>query len=129
MNKKFAIITSLSFLIALPALVSAQSLANNTAGATISIASPTNSVQPFTFQPSANVNILGNCTAQSYSVASYHNSAMKATGGEAYGLASDKSGTYVLDISASSATVTVGTTGNSADFASPWKAPTGSSGS
>lgn len=53
----------------------------------------------FEFQPSTNVNILATSISSSYALMAWHSSTVGTDGGMAYGMASDVSGIYELDIS------------------------------
>lgn len=127
MKKRHAIGLGL-FLLAIPTYGFSASLDNTDPGKGIELTGDDvgTSGQDFKFQPSPNVRTLGTTTAASFSLAAFNQSAAEADGGEAYGLASDVSGTYILDISetaADSVTIGDGTDGKSTDFSADWKVP------
>ena len=126
MKKRHAICLGL-FLLAIPTVGFSADLDNAEPGKGIELTGEDvgTSGQDFKFQPSPNVRTLGTTTAASFSLAAFNQSAALADGGEAYGLASDVSGTYILDISETAATAVDigGTDGKSSDFGDTWKVP------
>ncbi|WP_136799958.1 hypothetical protein [Desulfosediminicola ganghwensis] len=127
MKRQLVALAGAILLVSVPVLASAGVYDNGTAGTAISFTPTTLTTNPFTFQPSPNVLTLGDSDAANFVIAAYNASTLKADGGEAYGMASDVSGTYTQDISASTATApSLGTGTDSAAFGTGWVTPTGS---
>lgn len=132
MKKNYAIIISAFLLATAPTLSFAagtQYTQTNGAGNKIQCPANTTAKTPlFSFQASPKIVMSAAGTPTSFSVSAYHESALAATKGEAYGMASNVAGFFTLDISASnatSATVPAMANGNSSDFGSTWKQPDG----
>lgn len=129
MKKQYLALAGALLLSSLPAVAFSSSMVNSAAGAAIVITAPSGSGQDFRFQVSPNVKTAGATTASSFSIAAWNESTIGADGGEAYGMASELSGTYTLDLSDASAAPTVGTAGTTADFGTDWVAPSTTAGS
>ncbi len=118
MNKKLIALTGILILLLLPAISLADAdLDNTNPGDKMNVAGVDDTDLPnFQFQVSENVRVIGTSAADSFSIATWHQSALTANGGVAYAGATDLGGTYVKDISDPAATVTLGgTTGDSSD--------------
>lgn len=142
MKIQTALIMSAFMLITIPMSAQALDIGNSggtTAGAKIDVDPTVNTTDPpFVFQPSTNVWVAASSVASSYSVVTWHDSAVDAAGGEGYGMASDVTGVFTFNMAptdddadpgAGTAPVYPGTpASDSSDLAGTgWEAPVGTS--
>ena len=127
MAKKYVILT-FALVLSFTATVNAETFSSSK-GAKIdfTITSTTVTNAPnFVFQPSPGVNISVHADDKAFVVATAHDNAFASKGGEAYGMASESSGIYTLDVSASDAAVaniTLGDVDPATAFGGDWVAP------